>query len=384
MKYDQEKYADELNAKYSIIATTTLRYMRNMASVQQMEEIVKNYRMEEIKEEALKDYVLNNGEILEYIQSDIGNAAIIEYEKDNYLSITPTGYYIMLLKDTEFKPYKYNIMKSICALVLIIISGVYIFTIKKIRPLRKLKRQIVKFASGNFEVPKRQTGTDEISELANAFYDSVNHIKKLNHSRQLFLRNIMHELKTPITKGRITAEMLQCDEKKKQRIITAFERLEAMINEFASIERITSGIELTHVGTYRLIDIFDEAIDLAMVEKNSINFHISEDLNLNVDFRLFSLAIKNMIDNAIKYSPDKSITITVDKNSIKFISFGEPLKRAFEYYLAPFTQDDNKTKGFGLGLYIVDNIIKAHKINFTYNYENGKNIFGFENLKMLY
>jgi two-component system OmpR family sensor kinase len=194
----------------------------------------------------------------------------------------------------------------------------------------------------------------------------------------------MHELKTPITKGRITAEMLQGDEKKKQRIITAFERLEAMINEFASIERITSGAELIHASPYRLIDIFDEAIDLAMVERDSINFGISKDLNLNVDFKLFSLAIKNMIDNAIKYSSDKSITIRVDESSIKFISLGKPLDKAFEYYLTPFTQGNSKTKGFGLGLYIVDNIIKAHKIDFAYSHQNGENIFSFENLQILY
>jgi two-component system OmpR family sensor kinase len=384
MKYDKEKYTAELNAKYSTIATTTLRYMRSMANAQQMEEIIKNYQMEEIIEEPLKSDILNNGETLERIQSDIGNAAIIEYEKDNYLSIAPTRYAVMLLKDKEFKPYKYDVMKIICVFVLLIILAVYIFTIKKIRPLKSLKKQIVKFASGDIEVPKHQTGMDEITELTNAFYDSVTHIKKLNHSRQLFLRNIMHELKTPITKGRITAEMLQGDEKKKQRIIAAFERLEAMINEFASIEKITSGIELTHIGAYRLIDIFDEAIDLAMIERDNIYFHIDKDLQLNVDFKLFSLAVKNMIDNAIKYSPDKSVTIIVDEESIKFISLGKPLDKTFEHYLTPFTQGGNKTKGLGLGLYIVDNIVKAHKINFTYHHKNGENIFSFENLKILY
>jgi two-component system OmpR family sensor kinase len=91
-----------------------------------------------------------------------------------------------------------------------------------------------------------------------------------------------------------------------------------------------------------------------------------------------------MIDNAIKYSPDKKVTIKVGKNSIKFISLGEPLEKAFEYYLTPFAQGSNKTKGLGLGLYIVDNIIKAHKINFTYARTNGKNIFSFDNLETLY
>ncbi|MDR2341655.1 MAG: ArsS family sensor histidine kinase [Campylobacteraceae bacterium] len=383
IKYDKEKYTAELNAKYSIIATTTLRYVRNMASAQQMEEIVKNYQMEEVVEEPLKSYILKNGEILEYIQSDIGNAAIIAYKKDNYLSIIPARYDAMLLKDQEYKPYKYDVMNMICTFVLLIILAAYIFTIRKIRPLKKLKQQIDKFAMGDFDAPKPYSGTDEISEVANAFYTSVNHIKKLNHSRQLFLRNIMHELKTPITKGRITAEMLQENEKKKQRIIAAFERLEATINEFASIERITSGIELTNIGTYRLIDIFDEAIDLAMIERDNIYFHISKDLHLNVDFKLFSLAVKNMVDNAIKYSSDKSVTIIVDDDSIKFVSSGEPLDKAFEYYLTPFAQGNNKTKGLGLGLYIVDNIIKAHKINFTYKHKNGENIFSFENLKAL-
>jgi two-component system OmpR family sensor kinase len=353
-------------------------------SAQQMHEVMQNYKMEEIVEESLKSNVLDNGEILQNIENNLGKTSIIEYKKNNYLSITPTGYQTMLLKDKEFQSYRYDIMKLICVFVLIIILMAYVFTIKKIHPLKDLKNQIVKFANGDFEVPKRQTGMDEISEVANAFYDSVNHIKKLNHSRQLFLRNIMHELKTPITKGRITAEMLQGDEKKRQRLITSFERLEAMINEFASIERITSGLELTNFGTYRLIDIFDEAIDLAMAEKSSIDFYIGKDLNLNVDFKLFSLAIKNMIDNAIKYSSDKKVTIIVDENGIKFISLGEPLDKPIEHYLTPFTQGSSKAKGFGLGLYIVDNIVKAHKIDFTYNHKDGKNIFGFENLKKLY
>lgn len=64
----------------------------------------------------------------------------------------------------------------------------------------------------------------KISEVADAFYMAVMQIKKLNSSRQLFLRNIMHELKTPITKGRITAEMIQKD-KYQERLINVFEKV---------------------------------------------------------------------------------------------------------------------------------------------------------------
>jgi two-component system OmpR family sensor kinase len=382
IKHDKEKYAQELNLKYSVIAEVTLLRLNDFITVNEMQKLIKDYKMEEITDEELRRRILSNGTILDALINRYGQrAAIIWYDKNNYLHIVHNNANL-LLKDSEFQSYRYSIIESIFAFVLLIIVFMYILIIRKIRPLKKLKQQIDKFAMGDFDTPKPYNSTDEISEVANAFYSSVNHIKKLNHSRQLFLRNIMHELKTPITKGRILAEMLH-DNKQKQRLITVFERLETMINEFASIEKITSGAELTHMGVYRLIDIFDEAIDLAMAERDNICFHIEKDLQLNVDFKLFSLAVKNMIDNALKYSPDKKVTIKVDGDSIKFINSGKPLDRELEHYLAPFTQGGGKTKGLGLGLYIVDNIIKAHKINFTYQYKNGENIFSFENIGIL-
>ncbi|MDR2100601.1 MAG: ArsS family sensor histidine kinase [Campylobacteraceae bacterium] len=382
IQHDKENYTEELNFKYSVIAGATLFHLNNFITAEQMQEQIKDYKMEEMTDEVLKSHILTHGEILDKEQKKIGESAIISYEKNNYLNIVH-GDTNMLLKDSEFQPYRYYIMRGIFGLVLFIVAFTYILVIRKIRPLKKLKQQIDKFAEGSLETPKMQSGTDEISEVSNAFYASVNHIKKLNHSRQLFLRNIMHELKTPITKGRIIAEMTR-DEKQKHRLISIFERLETMINEFASIESITSGMELTNIGTYRLIDIFDEAIDLAMIERDNIYFNIGRDLHLNVDFKLFSLAVKNMIDNALKYSTNKSVTIAINDKNIRFISTGKPLEKEFEYYLSPFTQGSNKIKGFGLGLYIVDNILKAHKINFTYHHQSGENVFSFENLETLY
>ena len=82
----------------------------------------------------------------------------------------------------------------------------YIFVIYKIKPLRKLKRQIVKFANGELDgVQNVGNGKDEISEVSEAFYGALPD-QGANDSRHLFLRNIMHELKTPITKGLIAAQ----------------------------------------------------------------------------------------------------------------------------------------------------------------------------------
>jgi two-component system OmpR family sensor kinase len=192
----------------------------------------------------------------------------------------------------------------------------------------------------------------------------------------------MHELKTPITKGRISVEMIE-NGKQKERLIKVFEKLEFLINEFASIEQITSGAGVQNRKPTRLVDIIDESIDLAMVSIDKVKLDIDDTLVLNVDFRLFTTAIKNLVDNGIKYSIDKFIIITADKDKISFISKGSPLEKQFEHYLQPFTQEKSSHQSFGLGLYIVDNIIKAHKLKFTYEHKNGLNYFSFENLKNL-
>ena len=99
-----------------------------------------------------------------------------------------------------------------------------------------------------------------------------------------------------------------------------------------------------------------------------------------MDFKLFSIAIKNMIDNAIKYSTDKKVKIVADSKKIEFINRGKELKKNLEYYKEPFSSEGNQKESFGLGLYIVDSILEAHKIKLSYKHVDGCNIFAFENI----
>jgi len=84
--------------------------------------------------------------------------------------------------------------------------------------------------------------------------------------------------------------------------------------------------------------------------------------------------IKNLVDNALKFSPDKKAKIEIDKNELCVISNGEPLKKSIEYYLEPFSQEEKRKEGLGLGLYIVKNIANLHNFKFIYKYE-GKHYF---------
>ncbi|WP_299025414.1 ArsS family sensor histidine kinase [Campylobacter showae] len=380
MDYDKQNYARELNAKYSTIARNQLFLMSGIINEKEYERQTGDFKMPEITNEQQKEEILANATVLEEISADIGSSAIMIYQNHHYLKVQHVDK-ILLLKDNDYQPYRYDIIKIIFLLVAIILLAAYVFVIRKLKPLRKLKRQIAKFAAGEIdEVQNVSSGNDEISEVAEAFYDAVSQIKNLNASRKLFLRNIMHELKTPITKGRLAAEMIE-KSKNQERLVSVFIKLENLINEFAAVEQVTSNIALNNTKICRIDDIIDEALDIAMVDPGQVTISKLEDVNLNADFKLLAIAAKNMIDNALKYSPNKHVNITITRESIKFINEGERLSKELRHYVEPFTKGESAQKSFGLGLYIVENIIKAHKLTLSYEYKNGLNVFSFENLQ---
>ncbi|RRD55016.1 ArsS family sensor histidine kinase [Campylobacter rectus] len=380
MDYDKQNYARELNAKYSTIARNQLFLMSGIINEKEYERQTGDFKMPEITNERQKEEILANATVLEEISADIGSSAIMIYQNHHYLKVQHVDK-VLLLKDNDYQPYRYDIIKIIFSLVAIILLAAYVFVIRKLKPLRKLKRQIAKFAAGEIdEVQNVSSGNDEISEVAEAFYDAVCQIKNLNASRKLFLRNIMHELKTPITKGRLAAEMIE-KSKNQERLVSVFIKLENLINEFAAVEQVTSSITLNNTKICSIDDVIDEALDIAMVDPGQVTINKLEDVSLNADFKLLAIAAKNMIDNALKYSPNKHVNITITRESIKFINEGERLSKELRHYVEPFTKGESAKKSFGLGLYIVENIIKAHKLTLSYEYKNGLNVFSFENLQ---
>ena len=257
--------------------------------------------------------------------------------------------------------------------VFLLIVLLYLWIMKSFQPLSKLKSQIQTFSQGNLDIECKSDKEDEIAEVANEFDHAVTMIRELLHSRQLFLRAIMHELKTPIAKGRLVSEMLE-DEKNKARMHSIFERLNLLIDEFAKIEKITSkNFDLT-IKPYKMSDLIEASEDMLMIEnpKRFITTKIEKDYSVNVDFELFTLVVKNLLDNGIKYSTDKQITVIIDNNKLRIMNQGEALKEPVEHYFKPF---HTSKQGLGLGLYIVKSILDIHQMELAYQHEDGQNIF---------
>lgn len=244
----------------------------------------------------------------------------------------------------------------------------YLFLYKKLTLLHKLKIDIQRFAEGKTDIDTTMQGKDEISEVANAFNQAIVRIRSLQESRNLFLRNVMHELKTPIAKGKITIDMFE-PSKYRDRLVKSFERLEFLLSEFAKIERITSGHFQLKRHPFRLMDVLDHAIDILNIDPSLLDIE-SDGSSLDVDFELFAAAVKNLIDNALRYGSGRP-KIVIKEKTVQIISEGAPLAKAFETYLKPFSRAYESSAGLGLdlGLYIISNIVKAHHLTLTHRYD---------------
>ncbi|MDB2562293.1 ArsS family sensor histidine kinase [Sulfurimonas sp.] len=211
------------------------------------------------------------------------------------------------------------------------------------------------------------------------YYLILKNINDTQHqlkSRQLFLRTVMHELKTPIAKGRIVSELID-DEKQKNRIITIFEKLNFLIDDFAKVEQIVSKNYNPNIYQCSMEILIQKSIDLLMLENTkNISCENISSKKINIDLDLFAMALKNLIDNAIKYSSDSKVIIKEQENTLLIISNGKKLQKPLHEYFKAFHNDTKlKNHGMGLGLYIVNNILHMHKMNLEYEYLEDTNIF---------
>ncbi|QOG12115.1 ArsS family sensor histidine kinase [Arcobacter sp. FWKO B] len=279
----------------------------------------------------------------------------------------------LLIKDNDTQIDSSHLyIMTIFAMIFFALVLSALATLKKLYPLKILKNKVQSLGDEEFDFECCNTKSkDEVSLLAQEFKKSANKLKKLKESRNVFIRNIMHELKTPITKGKFLVEL---DNAKKEDFAKVFYRLESLINEFASIEEVIATKNKIEKKEYFLSDIIDNAVDLLYIDDDRIEINIT-DTKLKVNFKLFSIAIKNLLDNGIKYSPDAKVQISNDIEAIIISNNSEPLKYELKEYFEPFFKDKEQIESFGLGLYITKHLLDANGYSLEYEHIDGKNIF---------
>jgi len=362
---DKYRHSQMIVQRNILFAQNILLRLNHVNAKEQIEEISKKYGMKWIKDEKEGILLLKGAKLLGRQPIPLGFIDMLEKGDNIYLLINRFGR-LALFKDERYNPYDPKIVWVYFILTTLLIMLIFWAIWFKLKPLKSLQRCIRKFGEGELDVHCKIEGSDEIAQVSISLDEAIRRVRMLINSRNLFIRNIMHELKTPLTKGLLTVQMLP-ESKQKERLERIFMRLDSTISEFGTIEQLSSGKFPLKLRLVTMEDLIDQAIDLAMIEKDRGTFNIKPQ-RIEADFKLLSIAIKNLIDNAIKYSADRKFHITANKQGIVVESNGELLLHPLSYYTQPYTQGNDATSGLGLGLYIVDMITKVH--NFSFEYEN--------------
>ena len=265
-------------------------------------------------------------------------------------------------------------------IVNIVMAAFFIVVLKKLLRLRNLKNMIRRAGEEDkFRLIKVEAN-DEIGQIASEFNTTMQKIDAIKQARALFLRNILHEFRNPIMKGRIMADMIAeilQDDKFKSRLKQIFIRLEMILGEVVKVEKLVSNQWELKKNKHRVIDIVDHSVDMLLLKDTSrIDVRTDGEISaVEVDFELYATGVKNLIDNALKYSSDK-VVVTIDKGALCISSIGDELEpERLEFDRAFNRRVETSNSGLGLGLYIANQIFKKHGHALKYKHEGCRNIF---------
>ncbi len=319
--------------------------------------------------------IANRGEVLLLQKFPNFRVVVYEYRGNKYFLFVSEGGMFMIEKVEKISEIR-ALFLAVFFVSTFSMAALYLSIIRSINPLRVLQRKIKRFREGDLEVSFDIGREDEIGDIAIELDKAVKRLKKITSARQLFLRNIAHELKTPITKGKLAVELLE-DERKKEILSGVFGRLETLVNELITAESIAVGEVKLRKERVSLTELVDKAVELLLQDSGRVEIEISRDVLLEVDRDMFAVALKNLIDNGIKFSSDGKVVLTYSKGKLRVINFGERVSIPEEYMFEPFSKEvsERNRSGLGLGLYIVKYILDSHDVAIRYRYEEGRNVF---------
>ena len=366
--YDSEQHDYHENVVKFLVSNYNLNSDKNLTRH------LMNSGFKLVEDKKLAQDVKQNGKYHFKMMTDFGLVSSISYDYALFLELIDDDEDILFKTKRSNIAFEFMLFGFLLSVVLVFV--LYLSIMKSLTPLGKLRKQIALAVSGE-DFFAQDFKRDDIGEIATDFSDTIERMHELVESRQLFLRTIMHEFKTPIGKGRLVAEMIK-EKKQKERLVDIFTRLDTLINESAKIESLFSKNYTLEIRPHRFDEVLEQAkkmlLDVEFDKK--VKVKKSDKFSLNVDIDSFALALKNLIENALKYSDDGICTIECFENGFVVKNKGKPFKHDYTEYLKPFIREkDNKKEGLGLGLYIVDKTCVSHRFELSYEYKGSNHCF---------
>jgi signal transduction histidine kinase len=266
---------------------------------------------------------------------------------------------------------------TLCVLLLLVILA-YTFVSRLLRPLIDIREGAQRFGRGEFKQPIPIRRNDDLGDLAQHINTMANDIQAMLDAKRGLLLALSHELRSPLTRARLNAELLPATpegQAEREALLRDLNEMRDLISDLLESERLAS----PHVALQR------EPVDLAVLIRETVaEMPGAQDVHLDlaeglpahgVDRMRVRLLVRNLLDNALRYSADAprppcvSLRAVLDGQKqgveIEVRDHGPGVDEAqLERLTEPFYRTDGAraraTGGVGLGMYLCRLIAEAH------------------------
>lgn len=273
--------------------------------------------------------------------------------------------------------------------VLVLIAGVLIFGLamfisgRMVRPLRKMEESIRDIQTGYGDEELHIDYFTETKEMSESFNQLLGRMKVLDDSRQEFVSNVSHELKTPLTSMKVLADSInamgdapvELYKEFMEDITNEIERENKIITDLLSLvkmDKSAADLNISVVNINEMLELILKRLR-PIAEKQNIELVLEtfRPVTAEIDEVKLTLAVTNLVENGIKYNRDNGwvhVTLNADHQYfyVKVEDSGigipeESLEHIYERFYRVDKSHSREIGGTGLGLAITRNAVLMHR-----------------------
>ncbi len=267
------------------------------------------------------------------------------------------------------------------AICILIFSLLYSSLLSK--PLQKVTESIDEITRGDMDVSLELRTYSELLSISDSFNKMIGYIQEQDTSRQEFVSNVSHELKTPLASMKVLSDSLLSQEGMPEELYREFlvditheiERMTQIINDLLSMVKLDKNnakMNITNININDLLEQLLKRLRPIAAERNiEVIYESFRPVSADVDEVKISIALNNLIENAIKYNYDDGwvrVTLNADHKffyvKIQDSGVGIPeefQEKIFERFYRVDKARSRETGGTGLGLSLTRNVILLHR-----------------------
>lgn len=306
---------------------------------------------------------------------------ISHHKRNNYVLLKAGEYEYMYVIGPLFKGPRQQ--RNLGFIVIVILSLLLLFWLIRtsLKPLETIGQGVQRIGQGELDKPIECRGSSEFKQLAEGINTMALQIKSMLQGKQQLLLAISHELRSPLTRAKVNVELMP-EQANRQALIDDLNEIQGLITLILESERLNQRHAVLNKTEFELDRLISEVIQ-QFFQPQQIDTELQA-LTIKADKTRLSLLIKNLLDNAVKYSSETddqppvircfrdetTLYLEVEDSGCGMDEKElEQISRAF-YRVDPARQ--RTTGGFGLGLYLCRLIVQAHGGKIQFHSQTGQ------------